>query len=230
MDKEKNSDVFASIQKVADRFAVSPIYNAETFATMQRVAMTFANSAIVPKRYQVTGNAAEDKKAVANCFIALQMSETLGMPPMTTMQNLYIVNGQPAWSSTFIISCFNTCGRFTPIQYLDNFEQEPDQTKWWCMATAKDRDGNIYKGTKITWEMAEKEGWTKKAGSKWLTMPQQMFKYRAAAFFIRAIAPEIMVGLRPVDEVEDIQNSERIVDAVYTVESPKPQTENPDIQ
>lgn len=205
------------------------IYSGDTFTTMQRIAKTFASSAIVPQNYQAAKVGIE--QATANCFIALQMSSELKINPMTTMQNLYIVNGKPAWSSTFIISCFNTCGRFTPIAYLDNFEAEKDRSKWWCMATAKDKQGNIYKGTKITWTMAETEGWTKKAGSKWLTMPEQMFKYRAATFFIRAIAPEILMGFRPIDEVEDIAANEEYhantVDATYTVEPAEPQKTEP---
>ena len=52
-------------------------------------------------------------------------------------------------------------------------------------------------------EMAEKEGWTKKAGSKWLTMPDQMLIYRSAAFWSRAYAPEISMGFLTKEEAED---------------------------
>lgn len=211
------------------------IFQQDTFNTMIRVADTFSTSLIVPSIYRkVPNDEKASKQATANCFIALQMACELGINPMTTMQNLYIVNGKPAWSSTFIISCFNTCGRFTPLMYLDNFDKEKDRTKWWCMATAKDKQGNVYKGTKITWTMAEAEGWTKKPGSKWVTMPEQMFKYRAAAFFIRAVAPEILMGFRPIDEVEDIEAAEQqgkqaaIVDATYTVENAVPDYDVPD--
>ena len=212
------------------------IFNSDTFSTMQRAAKMFASSAIVPVAYQASKVGME--QATANCFIALQMSQELHINPMTTMQNLYIVQGKPAWSSTFIISCFNTCGRFSPIAYQDNFADEKDRTKWWCLATAKDKAGNVYKGTKVTWQMADSEGWTKKNGSKWLTMPEQMFRYRAATFFIRALAPEILMGFRPIDEIEDIKASEDaaatpIMDAVYTVETAEKQPEptpNPDAE
>ena len=61
-------------------------------------------------------------------------------------------------------------------------------------------------------EMAEKEGWTKKAGSKWLTMPDQMLIYRAAALWSRAYAPEISMGFLTKEEAEDAV-FEEIVDA-----------------
>jgi uncharacterized protein YbbK (DUF523 family) len=53
--------------------------------------------------------------------------------------------------------------------------------------------------------MAEKEGWTKKEGSKWLTMPNQMLRYRAAAFWQRTYCPEISMGLLTSEEAEEIQ-------------------------
>ena len=42
-----------------------------------------------------------------------------------------------------------------------------------------------------------------KKGSKWKTMPQQMLSYRAAAFFIRTVAPEISMGLSTTEEIVD---------------------------
>lgn len=207
------------IVKAQQEVAPLNLYVGNNFETMQRVAKMFASSAIVPPSYQSAK--VGEPQAVANCFIALQVAQELKISNLTTIQNLFIIQGRPSWSSPFIISCFNACGRFSPIQYIDNFEQETDRTKWYCMATAKDKAGNVYKGTRITWTMAESEGWTKKPGSKWLTMPEQMFKYRAAAFFIRAVAPEILMGLRPYEEEEDIQASNEqkqvIEDAQYSV-------------
>jgi hypothetical protein len=51
--------------------------------------------------------------------------------------------------------------------------------------------------------MAKAEGWVDKNGSKWKTMPEQMFRYRAASFLIRTTAPEIGMGLLTADEAED---------------------------
>jgi len=57
-------------------------------------------------------------------------------------------------------------------------------------------------------EMARKEGWVSKSGSKWVTMPQLMLRYRAAAFFIRTTAPELTMGLHTDDEIIDIEARE----------------------
>lgn len=55
--------------------------------------------------------------------------------------------------------------------------------------------------------MAVKEGWYGKNGSKWQTMPEQMLRYRAASFFGRVYAPELLMGLRSAEEEQD-----RIID------------------
>jgi hypothetical protein len=57
--------------------------------------------------------------------------------------------------------------------------------------------------------MVDAEGWSKKTGSKWLTMPEQMFMYRAAAFWSRVFAPEISLGMHTSDEVEDSKRERR---------------------
>jgi hypothetical protein len=58
-------------------------------------------------------------------------------------------------------------------------------------------------GPKVTLSMAKNEGWVSKAGSKWKTMPELMFRYRSAAFFGRLYAPDILMGMQTAEEVFD---------------------------
>lgn len=63
----------------------------------------------------------------------------------------------------------------------------------------------IYESPAISIEMACMEGWYDKSGSKWKTMDELMLRYRSAAFFGRLFAPEILMGMTTVEEVEDMQ-------------------------
>ena len=36
---------------------------------------------------------------------------------MMIMQNLYLVDGRPSWSSQFIIAAINSCGRYSPLRF-----------------------------------------------------------------------------------------------------------------
>ena len=115
------------------------------------------------------------------------------------MQNLHVIQGRPVWSSQFLIACFNASGRFSAIKY--RFTEDGTA----CTAvTTELKTGELIEGTTITMHMAELEGWLTKKGSKWQTMPQQMLRYRAAVFLIRAVAPEISLGLFTADEINDI--------------------------
>ena len=176
---------------------LNPAYQAQkTFEMQQRMANMYVQSTIVPQTYR--GN-------IGNCVIAIDMAQRMQANPLMVMQNLYIVNGNPAWSSKFLISCINMCGRFTPLRY--QFIGKRGTQQYGCRAYAYEKGDTAHKealcSVWITMEMAEKEGWTKKAGSKWLTMPDQMLIYRAAAFWSRAYAPEISMGFLTKEEAED---------------------------
>ena len=53
-------------------------------------------------------------------------------------------------------------------------------------------------------ELAVKEGWYGKNGSKWQTMPEVMLRYRAAAFFGRVYAPDLLMGFQSQEEAEEL--------------------------
>ena len=164
------------------------------FELAQRKAKVYATSSLVPKEYQ--GN-------IGNVMVAMNMANRLNADLLQVMQNLYIVHGRPAWSSQFLIATFNTCGRFTAVKY--RFTGEVGKPSWGCVAFCMEiGTGEIIEGTEITMKMAESEGWLNKNGSKWKTMPEQMLRYRSAAFLIRTTAPEVSMGLMTVEEAEDV--------------------------
>lgn len=192
MEKEKSVALAARNEQESSMFVFGSQSN---FEAAMRMAKALSSSSIVPVAYQ-------GEKGLPNCIIALEMANRMGASPMMIMQNLYIVHGNPGWSSKFLISCLNSCGRFTPLRY----EQENENTdKWRCRAYAVDKlTSETLKGAWVSLEMARTEGWITKPGSKWKTMPELMLQYRAAAFFQRAYAPEISMGMQTAEEVQDV--------------------------
>ena len=177
----------------------------DNFESAQRMAKCLAASAIVPKEYQ-------GQEGLANCIIALEMANRIGASPIMVMQNLYIVHGKPGWSSKFLIACLNSSSKFkTPIRY--EFKGKENTDEWGCRAYATDSSDEVLYGSWVTIAMAKQENWFGKDGSKWKTMPEQMLRYRAAAFFQRAYAPEISMGMLTSDEIEDVDYID-VTDAV----------------
>lgn len=167
-----------------------------SFAVAMQISDVLAKSDIIPAQF---------KDKPANCLIALEMANRLAISPMQVMQNLYIVHGNPAWSSKFLIACINSCGRFTQLQYEFRNDEKGLACRAWAFEKAT---GEKLCGSWVTMQMAQAEGWTSKSGSKWVTMPEQMLRYRSATFFQRTYCPEILFGMQTQDEVEDIAVAE----------------------
>jgi hypothetical protein len=184
--------------------AVMPGFNSNSsWELAQRIGKAFASSTLVPQAYQ--GN-------LANCIVALEMANRMGASPLMVMQNLYIVHGNPGWSSKFLIASFNQSGKFSAMRY------EWNEARTECRAWATEKaTGERLIGPLVSVAMAKEEGWSTKSGSKWKTMPELMLMYRAAAFFVRTYAPEISMGLRTDDELIDTVEEVRPASSIAAV-------------
>lgn len=183
--------------------------SAEGFELLQRQAKMFCGSSLVPQQFQGEQN-------FGNAIIALEMAQRMNASPLMVMQNLYIVYGNPGWSSKFLIATFNQCGRFEAIKYKETGKKGTDSQGVIAYTREKGSD-EIIQGPEVTILIAKQEGWYDKKGSKWKTMPDQMLRYRAAAWLIRTTAPEISMGLQTTDEIIDVEgNVSDVMDDVTT--------------
>jgi hypothetical protein len=165
------------------------------FEDAQRIAKALASSTLIPPQFQ-------GQNGFANCLVALEIAGRMNISPFLCMQHLHIIHGRPSWSSAFIIAMVNGCGRFTPLR----FEISGEDDSLACYAVATDiKTQQELKGPTITMAMAKKEGWATKSGSKWITMPELMIRYRAAAFWGRLFAGDLLVGLQTQEEVIDVE-------------------------
>jgi hypothetical protein len=158
------------------------------FEIAQRMAKALAESDLVPQMY---------RGKLSNCLVALEISQRCNASVLMVMQNLFVIQGKPGWSSQYIIAALNSCGKFSPLRFKKDTEK--------CMAYAVElRTNEILEGPEVSIAMAKAEGWFDKNGSKWKTMPELMLMYRSAAFFGRLYAPEVLMGLQTKEEVEDV--------------------------
>ncbi|OPC34613.1 hypothetical protein [Elizabethkingia miricola] len=218
------------LQAVRQQNFTLNFFDRDQMEAIQQGAKMLAHSDLVPDIYKVTEKNPL-AKAMANCIIALEMSQRIGASPLMIMQNMIVIYGKPSWSSTFLIATVNTCGRFEPLKYRFTNKGKlgkVDYTDYEWNGSKKVAVTKVFDGTKIdniecvAWtkakgtedilesspidlKLAIQEGWYTKAGSKWQTMEKQMLTYRSAAFWIRAYAPEISMGMQTAEEVQDIQ-------------------------
>ena len=175
--------------------ALSIFNNSDQFELAQRAGKMLASSDLVPQQFR--GN-------IPNCVIALNIASRLRADPFAVLQSLYIVHGRPAWSSQFLIAMVNASGRYSPLQY--RMTGQGDSAA--CVAWAKHIEtGDVVEGPEVSIDMAKKEGWYGKSGSKWQTLPALMLRYRAAGFFARLYCPDLCLGMRTMEEEVDIQKN-----------------------
>ena len=205
------------------------------FESLQRVCKLFVNSELVPEAYRPVPNKRTEQQAIANTAIAINIAQRLKVEPLMVMQNLDVIQGKPSFSAKFLIAMVNSCGRFAPIRYemkdLGEIKDVPYQDKVWangqssmvtktfkgpvknieCIAyTTEKGSEEVLKSSPITIEMAIKQGWYTKSGSKWPDMPVLMLQYRAASFWQRTYAPELSLGMITQEEARDIEDTEYI--------------------
>lgn len=180
---------YLTLQEQGQQLSVLGAFaNGEQFQMAMQAAEMLATSSMVPTTYQ---------NNPGSCFIALNTALRLRMDPLMIMQNLYVVQGRPSWSGQFAIALVNICPKFELTWFEFRNGQDFQAGVRMC---AQLKTGQQVYGTWITPEMVKAEKW----GNKWQTMPEQMYQYRAAAFFARTNCPEALLGLKVEGEAEDM--------------------------
>jgi len=237
----------ATMQQQGGALAAQPQQNyapgfgsSQSFELMIRQSKLLMSTTLVPAAYRAEivkldkygaiKDIKENPNALSNCAVALNMATRMGADPLMVMQNLYIVEGRPSWSSQWIIAAINGCGRFSPLRFEIKAlgkKTIPYTTTYWennerrtktenvqiedksCIAWVKElATGERLESPPITIEMAVREGWYSKNGSKWQTMEEVMLRYRSASFFGKLYAPELLMGLQSTEEVHDFIDME----------------------
>ena len=176
---------------------ICPFNNYNSYSQAWQMSKALSSSNIVPAAFR-------GEVGRANCLIALELASRLRTSVFMVMQHLYIIQGRPAFSSQFMIAAIQSCGRFSALRYKTRCDEAGNILG--CRAYATElASGETLEGPEVTMEMAKAENWIGKSGSKWRTMPEVMMRYRAAAFFGRLYAPDVMLGFRSEDEVRDTE-------------------------
>lgn len=178
-----------------DDSAYSTFIDTTQFNQVWRAATLLSKATVLPEQY---------RGKPENCFLAFSMSKQLNVNPTSLMQKTYVVGGKMGMEATVMIALVNLKGPFTGrIMY----KVHRDGAKiTGCTAYATLKDSNEKCEFTVTREMVEAEGWDKKPGSKWKTLPDLMYCYRAATFLIRLYCPEVIMGLHTREELDDISD------------------------
>lgn len=162
------------------------------FEHAQRVAKLYAASELVPERY---------RNKIADCFLALNRSHALGIDTQWFMEKSYCLKGKVGLEGKLVIALVNKKRIYK--ENLD-FEFTGSGDTLSCTCIGVRHSGKVDKA-KCDMKMARDEGWL--SNPHWKAIPEQMLRYRSAAFLINAYCPEVLCGCVMSEEILDIDGA-----------------------
>ena len=168
-----------------------------------RFAANIADTDFVPKAY---------RKRPADILAAVQMGQELGLAPMQALSSLAVVNGYASlWGDGLLAVVISSP---TYLKHDECFVVDNTRRK---TLTADDLKKDTTAAVCVFWrhgridpvESIYSIGHAKKAGlwskqGPWQTNPDRMLKMRARSFAARDMFPDVLRGIRTVEEVQDI--------------------------
>jgi len=157
-------------------------------------------TAFVPDAYKpkVDPRATPEQKAearetaIANATAAVLQGITLGLDPMTALQQIYVVHGRPGMYTQIKVALVKSRGHEVWTEDMSDSR----------VVVCGRRKGTDYvERVTITMDQAKKAGWTSNAA--YGKTPQDMLYARAAGRVCDRIAPDVLMGIASVEEIQD---------------------------
>ena len=137
-------------------------------------------------------------------LIALEMGMEIGLPPMSALQNIAVINGRPGvWGDAQAAVCFNSGLLEGGIE--DEYSGSALKDDWTCRVRV------FRKGVEKPYIGEFSYGEAKLAGlltkESWAKYPRKMLFARARSDALRKAFPDVLKGIRSAEEIEDISDA-----------------------
>lgn len=163
-------------------------------ASAQQLAQGLVHSFFVPQAYKV-GNPRDEAAtavAVANATGAILLGQSLGLDPLTSLQQIYVVHGRPGLYAKMKVALAQREGH----RVWDE-EYTPEA----ATVCGQRRGSDDVVRIRITIEDAKTAGWTTNAA--YAKTPADMLWARAASRVVDRIAADALFGMRSVEDLTD---------------------------
>ena len=155
------------------------------------LARQLVHSFFVPQAYKPSGpNGVE--VAVANATGAILLGQSLGLDPLTSLQQIYVVHGRPGMYSKMKVALAQRAGH-----RIWEEEYTPERSTW---AGQRAGSEDVVRIT-LTIEDAKRAGWTSNAA--YSKTPADMLAARCQSRVVDRIAADALFGLRSIEDLDD---------------------------
>lgn len=130
--------------------------------------------------------------AIANATAAVLQGITLGLDPMTALQQIYVVHGRPGLYARVMVALVQAHGHEVWTEDISDSR---------AVVCGRRRGTEVAERVTVTMEQARKAGWT--SNQAYTKTPQDMLWARAAARVCNRIAADVLMGITSVEEIQD---------------------------
>lgn len=148
--------------------------------------------------------------------VAMQLGAELGLQPLTSLQNIAVINGRPSlWGDAMLAVC-RASGLFMEADFLEETVGEGDTLTAVCTVR---RNGGNKTVRRFSVAMAKRAGLWGRQGP-WQQYPERMLQMRARSYALRDAFSDVLKGLLTAEEVRDIPLEARAAGVTEITGSP----------
>lgn len=160
----------------------------------EQLARQLVHSFFVPQAYK-PGNPRDEAAvgiAVANATGAILLGQSLGLDPLTALQQIYVVHGRPGMYAKLKVALAQAAGHRV---WDEEYTAE-------SATVCGQRHGtdDLVRIT-ITMEQAKQAGWTSNAAYQ--KTPADMLWARAASRVVDRIAADLLMGIQSIEDIDE---------------------------
>jgi hypothetical protein len=175
-----------------------------------RVAEAVCVSGMVPDSYK----GATNKETASRVMIGIMKGMEVGLPPITALSNIYIVNNRPSiWGDAALALVQHHAEYAGCLEKIDG-KPETDGFTATCEIKRKTLSSELITTTRtFSWADAKRAALVNKG--PWRQYPQRMLQMRARAWCIRDSFADALSGLQIREEIEDMPTKPEQVDTAF---------------
>lgn len=162
---------------------------------VMRFARIVVTSGLAPKSFDTP------EKVV----IALVTGMELGISAMQSLQGLAVTNGRIGVMGDLALALCQASPDFE--DYQEDWLGTEGADGWGCRITVKRKNQTPKVGQFTVQDAKKARLWEKRgkdgAPTPWITYPQRMLRYRALGFVLRDAFPDVLKGVKTVEELQD---------------------------
>jgi len=136
--------------------------------------------------------AAARQIAVATGTAAVLQGITLGLDPLTALQQIYVVHGRPGMYTEIKVALVKSRGHEVWTEDISDSR---------AVVCGRRKGSDYVERVTVTMDQARKAGWT--SNQAYTKTPQDMLYARAAGRVCDRIAPDVLMGIASVEEIQD---------------------------